>query len=68
MTIKKIRTAPVREDWDIYQKDELENYPFYKHQKKATECDKQGFSYGLKSSKSPPQVKDWFNLKMIKWK
>ena len=31
---------------------------FINNNKKATEDHKQGFSYGLKSSRSPPQVKD----------
>ena len=31
---------------------------FMNNNKKATEDSKEGFSYGLKSGRSPPQVKD----------
>ena len=38
---------------------------FINNNKEATEDYKEGFSYGLKSGRSPPQVKTLFNSKMI---
>ena len=55
---KKLQTAPFRKDRDIYQKMRWEAVSFINNNKKATEDYKQGFSYGLKSGRSPPQVKD----------
>ena len=42
----------------LSKQNALERYLFYKQQQKVIKDYKQGFSYGLKSGKSPPQVKD----------
>ena len=55
---KILQTAPLRKDRDIDQKNVSESYLFYKQQKKSTEDYKEGFSYGLKSGRSPPHLKD----------
>ena len=47
---KKLQTAPLRKDRDIYQKMRWKAVFFINHSKKATEDCKQG--------RSPPQVKD----------
>ena len=43
---------------DIFIKNALESYHFYKEHQKSTGDKKQVFSYGLKSNRSPPQIKD----------
>ena len=42
----------------IYMHVFVHNIFFIKNTKKTTEDDKQGFSFGLKSGRGPPQVKD----------
>ena len=55
---KTLQAAPLRKDRDIYQKMRCRAIFFINNNKKATEGYEEGFSYGLKSGRSPPQVKD----------
>ena len=51
---KKLQFATLRKDRDIYPKHSLGSYLFLiNNSKKATEDHKQGYSYGLKSGRSP---------------
>ena len=56
--LQKLQTAPLRKDRDIYQKNALESYLFINNDKKGTEDYKESFSYGLRSGRNPPQVKN----------